>query len=70
MRIEPFTAPPHPPTVYDGKGKRMSDRLGPYKLGTKLTATCVSNGGTFGIFVSLVTICCERFASTSAKLVA
>jgi hypothetical protein len=38
-------APPHPPTIYDGAGKRMSDRLGPYKLGTKLVATCVSNGG-------------------------
>jgi len=38
-------APPHPPSVYDGSGKRMQERLGPFRTGDKLQATCVSLGG-------------------------
>ena len=37
--------PPHPPTIYSADGKRMADRLGPYKLGSALVATCVNSGG-------------------------
>ena len=37
--------PPHPPTVYSADGKRMSEVLGPYKLGSALEATCVNSGG-------------------------
>ena len=40
-----FIVPPHPPTVYSGEGKRMTEVVGPYKVGSVLGATCVNSGG-------------------------
>ena len=41
-----YLVPPHPPTIYSADGKRMADKLGPYKLGSDLMATCVNSGGS------------------------
>ena len=31
--------------MYTADGKRMSEMLGPYKLGSAVEATCVNSGG-------------------------
>jgi hypothetical protein len=43
--IKPFSVPPKKPLVHDSNGRKMVEKLGPFKVGDDLSATCVTVGG-------------------------
>ena len=40
-----FLVPPKKPIIHDANGRKMTSTLGPYKVGEKLIATCISSAG-------------------------
>ena len=40
-----FPVPPKKPMVHDSNGRKMVEKLGPFKVGDDLSATCVTVGG-------------------------
>ena len=42
-----FAVPPKKPIIHDANGRKMTSTLGPYKVGEKLIATCVTSAGNY-----------------------
>ena len=40
-----IAVPPKKPIIHDANGRKMVSVLGPYKIGEKLIATCISSSG-------------------------
>jgi len=40
-----FLVPPKKPMVHDSNGRKMVEKLGPFKVGDDLSATCITVGG-------------------------
>ena len=40
-----LAVPPKKPIIHDANGRKMTSTLGPYKVGEKLIATCVTSAG-------------------------
>ena len=41
--------PPKKPIIHDANGRKMVSVLGPYKIGEKLIATCISSAGKMNL---------------------
>ena len=47
LRLFVFAVPPKKPIIHDANGRKMTSTLGPYKVGEKLIATCVTSAGKY-----------------------
>ena len=47
LRLFVFAVPPKKPIIHDANGRKMTSTLGPYKVGEKLIATCVTSAGNY-----------------------
>ena len=45
-----LAVPPKKPIIHDANGRKMTSTLGPYKVGEKLIATCVTSAGKLLLF--------------------
>ena len=55
--------------VHDSNGRKMVEKLGPFKVGDDLSATCVTVGGKFDIIVAVFAHKCNAVSIVVALAV-